>query len=129
MHSDEPLNLNSERPDSGLEYLMNYKPRPGIVKVKLCGMNVLVPSREASAYCTSLYPLSTLWNATWEAFGRGTTIEKVVPVHALLTKKSPEECREKLEQFCRTMVEKGFFLEVSDEDHIPEQAADIQSDE
>ena len=94
---------------------MNYRQRPGIVKVKLCGMNVLIPSREASANCTSIYPLSTLWNATWEAFGRGTTIEKSIPVHVLFTNKSPEECRERLERFCKTMVERGFMIEVPDD--------------
>ena len=94
---------------------MRYKPRPGIVKVKLCGMNVLVPSREASAYCSTLCPLSMLWNATWEAFGRGTTIDKAVPVHEFFTKKSPAECRESLERFCKTMVERGFMIEVPDD--------------
>ena len=95
---------------------MNYKPRHGIVKVKLCGMNVLVPTREASAYCTTIQMLPTLWNATWEAFGRGTTIEKSVNVHVMLTKRTPEECRQRIEAFCKSMVEKGFFVEVLDEE-------------
>ena len=94
---------------------MKYVPRPGIVKVRLCGMNVLIPTREASAYCKTLQPLPMLWNATWDAFCKGSTIEKSVPVHVLITKKSPEECRSRLELFCKAMVEKGFFIEVPDE--------------
>lgn len=100
---------------------MNYKPRPGIVKTKLCGMNVLIPLREASACCASIQKLPMLWSATWDAFCRGSSIERSIPVHMLLTKKSEEECRRDLEQFCQTMVERGFFIEVPDDDGSDEQ--------
>ncbi len=95
---------------------MYYKPRPGIVKTKLCGMNVLIPQREASAYCTTIQQLPMLWAATWDAFCKGASIESSIPVHVAFTKKSPEECRVKLEQFCRTMVERGFMVEVPEEE-------------
>ena len=108
---------------------MNYKPRPGIVKVKICGMNVLVPTREAAAYCTTLQVLPTLWSATWEAFGRGTTIDKAVPVFEMLTKRPPEQCRERLERFCRVMVERGFFLEVPEEAEEAAEPAEGTTDE
>lgn len=103
---------------------MIYKPRPGIVKTKLCGMNVLVPQREASAFCASLQPLSFLWSATWDAFCNGSTIEKSVPVHVLFTKKTPEDCRADLEKFCTTMVERGFMIEVSEEEPDAETKSD-----
>lgn len=86
---------------------------------KLCGMNVLIPQREASAFCSSIQRLPFLWAATWDAFSRGTTIEKSVPVHVMLTKKTPEECRADLEKFCRTMVERGFMIEVPDDQPDP----------
>lgn len=108
---------------------MNYKQRPGIVKVKLCGMNVLIPTRQASAFCTTLQALPTLWSATWEAFGRGATVDSAASIHALLTKKSPEACREKLERFCRSMVEKGFMIEVPEEPSGPEEPVCPQLDE
>jgi len=104
---------------------MNYKPRPGIVKLKLCGMNVLVPTRAASGECHVIQPLPMLWSATWEAFARGGSIEKAVPVHVLMTKKTPEECRANLEQFCRDMVQKGFFIEVPEEEAAVTKQADI----
>ena len=94
---------------------MNYKPRPGIVKVKLCGTPVLIPTREASAYCKTMQPLTTLWSVTWDAFCNGTTIEKSVPVHVMFTKKSQEECRARLEKFCNDMVKKGFFIEIPED--------------
>lgn len=94
---------------------MNYRPRPGIVNTKICGLNVLIPSREAYPECQNIQVLSMLWNATWHAFSRGTTIEKAVPVHVAFTKKTEAECRASLEQFCRTMVERGFFIEVPEE--------------
>lgn len=102
---------------------MNYKQRPGIVKIKLCGMNVLVPTREASACCQSLQVLPTLWSATWEAFGRGATLDAAVSVHSMLTKKSPEECRQRLERFCGNLVEQGFLMEVPEEISGPEESA------
>ncbi len=94
---------------------MNYQPRPGIVKTTLCGMQVLIPSREASAYCGSIQRLPLIWSVAWEAFSNGMTVENFIPIYAAFTKKGTEACRENLELFCRTMVERGFMLEVPEE--------------
>ncbi len=106
---------------------MNYRPRPGIVKTKLCGMNVLIPTREASEYCQSIQVLPMLWAATWEAFDRGSSIEKAIPVHVIFTKKTPEECRENLQKFCTDMVKKGFFIEIPEESPQTDQEAGEQT--
>lgn len=103
---------------------MNYKPRPGIAKVKLCGKDVLIPLREASEYCKTTLVLPTLWSATWNAFCRGSSIEKTVPVHVLFTKKNPEECRAKIQEFCCDLVEKGFFIEVPDDPEPKKEASE-----
>lgn len=94
---------------------VNYRPRPGIVKTKLCGMQVLIPCREASSWCTSIQRLPLIWSVAWESFSQGVTVEKFIPIYAAFTKKPPEECRENVELFCRTMVERGFMIEVLEE--------------
>lgn len=63
---------------------------------------------------------------TWDAFSNGKTIEESVPVHALLTKKTPEECRASLEEFCSLMVERGFMVEIPDD--LSEETSTSQSE-
>ena len=94
---------------------MNYKPRPGIVCTKICGRNVLIPTREASAYCRTIQMLSGFRFLTWQSLSNGGTVETLAVLFALLKKKPEEECREEVEQFCRTLAERGFLEEVPDE--------------
>lgn len=94
---------------------MHYQPRPGIVKTKICGVWVLIPSREAFDHCRTIQRLPLLWAATWDAICQGTPMEKSVEVHQILTKKTPEETRARIEAFCQELCKKGFLMEVPEE--------------
>ena len=94
---------------------MNYRPRPGIVKTKLCGMQVLIPQREASAFCDSIKRLPLIWSVAWEAFSNGVSVENFLPIYQAFMKKSPEESRQNVELFCKSMVEHGFLIEVPED--------------
>lgn len=97
---------------------MNYRPRPGIVKTKLCGMNVLIPQREASDFCASIQRLPFIWSVAWEVFSKGVTTEDFLPIYQAFMKKTPEESRQDVELFCKTMAERGFLIELPDNPEV-----------
>ena len=87
---------------------MNYKPCPGIVCAQLCGMNVLIPSRAANAHCTTILPLSLIGSIIWTGIEKDYPIEKVLEVYHIFSKKPDEELIEKIDEFCKKLVDKGF---------------------
>lgn len=87
---------------------MNYKPRPGIVCAQLCGMNVLIPSRAANAHCTMILPLTLIGTIIWTGIEKDYPIEKVLEVYHIFSKKPDEELIEKIDEFCKKLVDKGF---------------------
>lgn len=89
---------------------MNYKPRPGIVCAQLCGMNVLIPSRVANAHCTSILPLTLLGTIIWTGVEKDYPIEKVLETYHIFSKKPDEELIEKIDEFCKKLVDKGFAI-------------------
>ena len=94
--------------------MKQYIPRPGIVRTKICGVHVLIPSREAFAHCSTIQRLPLLWAATWDGLANGKTLEETVQFHRILTKKSEEEILQRLETFYAALCEKGFLIEVPD---------------
>ena len=89
---------------------MNYKPRPGIVCAQLCGMNVLIPSRVANAHCTMILPLTLIGTIIWTGIEKDYPIEKVLEVYHIFSKKPDEELIEKIDEFCKKLVDKGFAI-------------------
>ena len=102
---------------------MKYKAREGVVLTKLCGMNVLIPTRAAFDSCHTIQPLPLLWAATWDCLAKGKPTEEIIQVHQILTKKSREEIVSKLEQFYEDLANKGFAIRCEDEKrtdaHLP----------
>ena len=99
---------------------MKYKPRPGVVKTKICDENVLIPMREASDVCTRMLPLPKLWAATWDAIATDYPLEKSIKIHMMLTRRSEQEVKDAIERFCKSLTKQGFLIEVPEEE---EQAA------
>ena len=83
---------------------MNYKPRPGVVLTQICGVSLLIPTRAAYQDCPSIHRLSLLWAATW----------------GLLTKKTDDEIRARLDKFCLEMYEKGYMIAEEEPVSAPE---------
>ena len=102
--------------------MKQYSPRPGIVRTKICGVYVLIPSREAFDACSSIQQLPMLWAATWDGLVNGRTLEETVNFHRILTKKTDEEILRNLETFYDGLAQKGFLI-VKEEEKETEPAA------
>ena len=96
--------------------MKNYKPYPGIVHTKICGVHVLIPTREAYSHCDTIQKLPLIWAMTWNGLVRGKTLEETVEVHRILTRKSKEEILQQLEYFYELLLDKGFLMVVADDE-------------
>ena len=101
---------------------MKYKQRPGIVLTKICNYNVLIPARSAYPECTKVRQLPFIWAATWNLLSKDNPEEDIMQVHRILTKRSDEEIRERLERFYKEMYEAGFLIQA--DDSAPNKQAD-----
>lgn len=95
---------------------MRYQARPGVVLTKLCGLRVLIPSRAASAYCSTIRPLPLLHAAVWELLGQDDADEKIMKLYRILTKKPDSEIREELNKLYKSLYEQGFLVETEEQD-------------
>ena len=94
---------------------MKYQPRPGVILVSICKTPVLIPTREAYSHCPRVQKLPLTWAILWDALSNGKPIEKVVEAYRLLSGKSEEEIREKLENICHALCEKGYMIEIPED--------------
>lgn len=94
---------------------MKYQKRPGVVHTTICGVHVLIPSREASAYCPRLMKLPVLWAATWDLIGVEDEDEKILYVQRAFTRAPDEKIRTSVEQFCSAMAERGYLIPVEEQ--------------
>ncbi len=89
---------------------MEYKPREGIVKVNVCGVNLLVPTRRASEECPSIATLSFIESIFWNRLCRGKTVEDTCAFYSGMTFKPIEEARPFVVGFFERLAEKGFVI-------------------
>ena len=89
---------------------MNYKPRDGIVLSKICGMNVLIPSRSASKYCSTILPLNSFGFLVWKSISEDDSIEKILDMCRIFSRRTDEENTNRIEAFTKALYEKGFIV-------------------
>ncbi len=89
---------------------MDYIPRPGIVCASICGRRVLIPSRQASDACRSIFQLYGPYNVVWNGIEKDLPLEKVLEVYAIFSKLDPEEQKRRIENCCQKLLEAGFIL-------------------
>ena len=100
---------------------MDYIPRPGIVCVPLCGRRVLVPTRQASEYCSSVFTLTGLRLMVWTAIEHDYPMEQLLDLYGIFTKLDQAEKIRKIEDCCQKLLELGFIMrkpEAADKDNI-----------
>ena len=90
---------------------MNYSPRPGIVRAKICGEYLLIPTRSASEECPEVMRLSLMGAALWEELEKGRELKKLYEVFAILSRKPEEEIRERTDKLLDRLYEKGYLVE------------------
>lgn len=89
---------------------MEYKPREGIVKVSVCGVTLLVPTRRASEECPNIATLSMIESIFWSQLSKGKTVEDCCSFYSGLTFKPIEEARPVVEGIFERLAEKGFVV-------------------
>ena len=95
---------------------MHYEPRPGVYMAEICGVYLLIPTREASAYCPGPSRLSLLGIAMWNLLSQGKPLDKLYRAWLILHKSDDEAAARQavdamLEKFC----DAGFIILVEDE--------------
>ena len=95
---------------------MQYKPRPGIVPAKICGLHVLIPTRAAYDHCKSIIRLPKLWAITYDMITKEEPEENMIRLHKILTKKPEEEIKRRIDHFCEELAKNGFLIKDSGED-------------
>ena len=95
---------------------MKYTPTPGVVMTKICGQNVLIPTRAAYDRCKSVQILPTFLAGTYEMIQKGNSMEEILKIHRIFKrKKTDEQILSEIEDFCETLCAKGFLIRVEDE--------------
>ena len=89
---------------------MKYTVRPGVVLTDICGAKLLIPDREASHYCSEPMGLGLMGAIMWEFLTTDTPMDKIYLCYSILSKKKPEEVREKVDGFLAELCERGFLI-------------------
>lgn len=97
---------------------MNYKPRPGIALIKLCGAQVLVPTRQASTHCSRIRALSVTEIIVWRGLERELSQKRIGELCGIFLRKSEEELRAYVEETIQKFLDDGFLIEVPDEEDV-----------
>ncbi len=89
---------------------MKYKPRPGIVYTKICGVGILIPTRAVFHICDRAEALNGLQDAAWRSLCNGNSVENLIRGYQILKKCSEAEAAEYFASFCGRLCERGFLL-------------------
>ena len=89
---------------------MKFKPRPGIVRTKICGQYILIPAREASDYCDRIIKLSLMGVALLEELEKGKGTDNICVFFQKLSKKSEKEVQSKIDRILSELYEKGYLI-------------------
>lgn len=94
---------------------MGYRCRPGIIRIKICGENMLVPTRAASEECPRVMRLSVMGAMLWEEILKGNDGSAVIPLFHRLTRKPEAEIQKKVEALLYDLHTKGFLLKTPED--------------
>ena len=89
---------------------MNYMPRPGDVRVTLCGRSILVPSRAVFSVCNNILPISLFESLVWGGIEKDYPVEKILEALHIFSKAPDEELIVKIDEICQRFYEKGFII-------------------
>ncbi len=89
---------------------MEYKPREGIVRVMVCGVSLLVPTRRASEECPNIATLSMLEDMFWFQLAKGRSMEEICTFYSKMSFKPIDDARPAVEGFFERLYEKGFVV-------------------
>ena len=94
---------------------MKYQYRPGIVRVRICGEYLLVPTREASEACPEIIRLPLLSAAVLEEIEKGRDLSIVSSSFQKLTGRSAEDIDSRIRSILENLCERGYLVQVGDD--------------
>lgn len=94
---------------------MKYKLRPGVVLANICGVSLLIPGREASAFCPYIRKISLPVVVALDKMSKNESWDFAYEVYSQLLNKSMEEARQKIDGQLASLCENGFLITMEDE--------------
>ncbi len=91
---------------------MIYKIRPGIVRLKICDVDILAATREVWENCPTIRPLPRLWACCWAIMEKGSTSADVIRTFAKLFGQSEDEARQRLDKIFSELYKQGYLIPV-----------------
>ena len=98
----------------GRTHHMAYKIRPGIVRVRICGKDLLVAKRSVWEECPRVRIIPKLWAACWAVMENDRTDQDVVAAFAGLLNKSEDEVRERFDKIFRTLYDENYLIKTEE---------------
>ena len=93
---------------------MAYKIRPSIVRVRICGKDLLVAKRSVWEECPRVRIIPKLWAACWAVMENDRTDQDVVAAFAGLLNKSEDEVRERFDKIFRTLYDENYLIKTEE---------------
>ena len=93
--------------------MKQYRIRPGIYKVSICGSRFLIPTRKASEECPSILKMNVMQDLSWDILEKNTFDEartKLIKMLLLLTKTSEEKASERVDHMIDSLYHMGFLV-------------------
>ena len=98
---------------------MRYEVRTGIVRMKICGVSFLSPTRKAAKDCSLIMPLKFFVGIIWTLLSEGKTIDEVYEVFQKLLGSSrnnltEEQITEIVDKNLKELVDNGYVIRAED---------------
>ena len=94
---------------------MEYKLREGVAFLRVCGANLLVPSRVASPYCKGILTLNFIETMICSKLQKGETVADAAEIIGRFAMKSAEEIMPKVQPSIDKLCKYGFLIPAEDE--------------
>ena len=94
---------------------MNYRIRPGVVLLRICGADLLTATREIWEQCPAVRPIPRMWAAGLTLMEKGRTSEEVMDAFARLFLQSEEDVGARLGKAFETLYREGYLVAAEDE--------------
>ncbi len=94
---------------------MTYKYRQGIVRVRICGEHLLIPTREASEQCPEIIRLPLLSAAVLEEIEKGRDLSIISGMFQKLTGKTADDIDNRIEATLEDLCDRGYLMQVGDD--------------
>ncbi len=94
---------------------MLYKTRPGLVLVRICGVDILTATREIWDQCPVVRPLPMLWSLAWFMMSKGRNSRQTIESLAEALGKTEEEAARQFEPIFEKLYQEGYLIPAEDE--------------